>query len=163
MDRLEGSTKPAPERPVPTLYDPAERKRMLERAARLRPDGKPLWGRFTCPQMLTHVNDSMRVGTGEVVAKYSPSPLGHFPLQQLAAYWIPWPKNAQTSPELLQRIDHAEFDKEIAALPEIIDAIASREHQKVWPLHPAFGRLSARGWGVVTWRHTDHHFRQFGV
>ena len=29
--------------------------------------------------------------------------------------------------------------------------------------HPAFGKLSPRAWGVLAWRHTDHHLRQFGV
>jgi hypothetical protein len=32
-----------------------------------------------------------------------------------------------------------------------------------WPEHPAFGRMSRRVWGVLGYRHLDHHFRQFGV
>jgi hypothetical protein len=34
---------------------------------------------------------------------------------------------------------------------------------RTWPSHPAFGSLGRRGWGVLTWRHLDHHLRQFGV
>jgi len=26
-----------------------------------------------------------------------------------------------------------------------------------------FGRLSAKQWGVLMYRHVDHHLRQFGV
>ena len=31
------------------------------------------------------------------------------------------------------------------------------------PEHPAFGVLSHKAYGVLIARHTDHHFRQFGV
>jgi len=30
-----------------------------------------------------------------------------------------------------------------------------------WPEHPAFGALSRRAWGVLIYRHMDHHLRQF--
>ena len=29
--------------------------------------------------------------------------------------------------------------------------------------HPLFGRLSAQEFGEITWKHLDHHLRQFGV
>jgi len=29
--------------------------------------------------------------------------------------------------------------------------------------HPFFGTLSADEWGKLTWKHIDHHLRQFGV
>lgn len=28
---------------------------------------------------------------------------------------------------------------------------------------PAFGRLTRPAWGVLSYRHIDHHLRQFGV
>ncbi|MGH9801334.1 MAG: DUF1569 domain-containing protein, partial [Blastocatellia bacterium] len=31
------------------------------------------------------------------------------------------------------------------------------------PEHPAFGKLSTKDWGALTYKHMDHHFRQFGV
>ena len=34
---------------------------------------------------------------------------------------------------------------------------------RLTPETPAFGPLSARGWGVLTYRHLDHHLLQFGV
>jgi hypothetical protein len=29
------------------------------------------------------------------------------------------------------------------------------------PTHPFFGALTWREWGVLQWRHADHHLRQF--
>ena len=31
------------------------------------------------------------------------------------------------------------------------------------PVHPAFGDITTQAWGVLAYRHTDHHLRQFGV
>ncbi|MEO6592591.1 MAG: hypothetical protein ABIO52_09730 [Gemmatimonadaceae bacterium] len=39
---------------------------------------------------------------------------------------------------------------------------ASNPGQK-FPEHPAFGQLTPKAWGVLGYRHIDHHFRQFGV
>ena len=30
-------------------------------------------------------------------------------------------------------------------------------------IHPLFGSMSRREWGVVTYKHVDHHLKQFGV
>ena len=29
--------------------------------------------------------------------------------------------------------------------------------------HPFFGNFTPEEWGIFTWKHLDHHFRQFGV
>lgn len=39
----------------------------------------------------------------------------------------------------------------------------ARNQQQQWPEHPAFGKLSTKDWGVLVYRHIDHHFKQFGV
>lgn len=31
------------------------------------------------------------------------------------------------------------------------------------PPHPLFGRMSTRDWDRLLYRHTNHHFRQFGI
>ena len=41
--------------------------------------------------------------------------------------------------------------------------LASKSPTEVWPEHPAFGSLTHRAWGVLKYRHADHHLRQFGV
>jgi hypothetical protein len=33
----------------------------------------------------------------------------------------------------------------------------------VGPVHPLFGPLTWREWGVATYKHADHHLRQFGA
>jgi hypothetical protein len=45
----------------------------------------------------------------------------------------------------------------------LMDRFAARGQDGPWVDHPAFGRLSPRAWGVLVYRHMDHHLRQFGV
>jgi hypothetical protein len=46
---------------------------------------------------------------------------------------------------------------------ELLDRAASARTTDTWPEHPAFGKLSTRAWGVLIYRHMDHHLRQFGA
>jgi hypothetical protein len=67
-----------------------------------------------------------------------------------------------TAPELLARAPAA-WNGEVEALGATIDRFAGRTPSGSWLPHPAFGRLSGRAWGVLSYRHMDHHFRQFGI
>lgn len=51
----------------------------------------------------------------------------------------------------------------LTSFGELLERFAARPPDATWPLHPAFGTLSRRAWGVLGYRHVDHHFRQFGV
>lgn len=48
-----------------SLFDATAREAILERIGRLTPDRKPLWGRFSAPEMVCHVGCGLRQGLGE--------------------------------------------------------------------------------------------------
>jgi len=146
-----------------SLFDSATRQEVTSRVARLRSDTRPLWGRFTGPQMLAHINDALRMAMGDLPTKPKRGALRYPPLKQIVVYWLPWPKGAPTAPELLARIDQAQWSTEVAVFPQQLERFGARARERVWPEHPAFGRLSPRAWGVLQYRHLDHHLRQFGV
>ena len=148
---------------MPSLWESATRARLVQRAARLTAETPPRWGRMTCPQMLAHVNDALRMATGELPVARRRGPLRYFPLKHLFAYWLPIPHGVPTSPELLARVDRAQFAEESEAFPRMLDRFASRPPDAVLPEHPAFGFMPREGWGRQAYRHLDHHLRQFGV
>jgi Protein of unknown function (DUF1569) len=145
-----------------TIFDDHARGGILARVERLTPDSRPLWGKMNAEMMVTHLIAAMRMATGELVTKSKNLPIRFPPLQQLVVYLLPWPKGVPTAPELLpsDRVSVVEGKRELARL---IDDVGRRGAQKQWPHHPAFGNLSRRGWGVLVWRHIDHHLRQFGL
>ena len=145
-----------------SLHDPASRTELLTRANSLSPSSASRWGHLTAPAMLCHITDSLRMATGELPTRSKNSVLRHWPLKYLIVYLMPFPKGAPTAPELRARAP-GEWDAEQANFSSAIERFAARDRGLPLPEHPAFGTLSARAWGVLGYRHLDHHLRQFGV
>jgi len=148
---------------MPTFWDSAARADLCERVARLRPEAKAQWGKFTAAQMLAHLNDAMRMATGELVVPSRKLPIRFFPLKQIILYAVPFPKGAPTAPQLLARCDGADLSTEQAEFRTIAERTAAKSALDAWPEHPAFGRMSHKAWGKLVFKHADHHLRQFGV
>jgi hypothetical protein len=147
-----------------TLFDEASRRSLLERAARVTPEAKAVWGKMNAEQMVMHLVEALKLGTGELTTKPRKMLIRYPPLKQLIIYLLPFPKGAPTAPELKRReSDAGTLAHSRAELARLLEDIGGRSKQKEWPEHPAFGKLSRRAWGVLGYRHVDHHLRQFGV
>jgi hypothetical protein len=145
-----------------TIFDNAQRGALIARVQRVNVESRPRWGKMNVEQMFAHLVQSMRMAAGELETKPRNLPIRFPPLRQLVVYWMPWPKGTPTAPELLPAERRA-LDDSKRQLLRLIDDVGARGKQTHWPYHPAFGNLGRRGWGVLGWRHLDHHLRQFGV
>lgn len=146
---------------MPSLYDPDRRRELVDRLARLEATQLPRWGRFTAPQMLAHLLEAMRMASGELEVPRRPFPLR--PLMRLLfIHVLPMPKGAPTSPAMLARQPDS-WEKDVASLRATIEAVREPAAGATLPEHPIFGRMSARDWGVLMYKHIDHHFRQFAI
>ena len=85
-----------------------------------------------------------------------------FPVKHLILHIVPFPKGAPTAPELLAS-GAGSLDAIRSELVSLVERIGSGPHVGDGPVHPLFGRLSRQEWGVATYKHTDHHLRQFGA
>jgi hypothetical protein len=122
--------------------------------------------------MLSHVIQSLRVMAGEVdmPAERTSWLVRHAPVKHLLIYILPFPKGLPTSPVLLERpaaaphsISDTDWKAELQVFGALLDTIGAKSPQRHWPSHAAFGPLTGREWGVLQFRHLDHHFRQFGL
>ena len=145
-----------------TLWNARARQELLDRLQRLSPQAKPLWGRMNAPQMLAHLSKWMQMAEGDLATADKKLLMRYPPLKQFVVYWMPWPKGVPTAPELICR-DEFDWNKEYAAVRQMLLSFEKRDPKGPWPVHPAFGRMTSRAWGVLGYRHTDHHFRQFGI
>jgi hypothetical protein len=146
-----------------TIFAATDRDALLERLSRLTADATARWGKMTAPQMICHLSDSVRVITGEIPAEFKNGPLANPAVRWLLAYVVPFPKGkAETAPEMLiTRPTDWQADLSIAC--EQLRAAAQQGPNGMWARHPAFGDVSGRMYGVFTYKHFDHHLRQFGV
>ncbi|MDQ8147581.1 MAG: hypothetical protein P3A31_06745 [Gemmatimonadota bacterium] len=146
---------------MPTIFDSAARQQLLTRLDRLAPTATPRWGRMTAPQMVSHLIESYRFGAGELTL-----PLWVVPFRPIvrwvALYVLPFPKAAPAAPQLLARAPDA-WATDVAALRERIARFAPPPVGTSRPPHPIFGVMRDADLGVLAYKHTDHHFRQFGV
>jgi hypothetical protein len=145
-----------------TLFDPQVRAGIVDRIGRATPEDRPRWGTLTVAGALEHLVQSMKLATGELEVPSRNLPFRFTPLRQLIVYLLPWPKGAPSTQELF-RDDPRSVDAAARELSLLVEIFAARERAESWPEHPAFGDLGRRGWGVLVYRHIDHHLRQFGL
>jgi len=146
-----------------TFWNQATRDDLCRRIALLTPQTKARWGKFTSAQMVAHLNDAMRMATGELPVSPKKLPIRYFPLKQLILYVLPFPKGAPTAPELLARCDGADLKCEQAEFVTLVKQVSEKSASDRWPEHPAFGPMSHPAWGKLISKHTEHHLKQFGL
>jgi hypothetical protein len=113
--------------------------------------------------MVTHLCRSARMGLGELaVEPKHRKAFEVFPLKHLLLYALPFPRGAPTAPELLAPEPGA-FEAERRSLLELLERTGTGPVEGQGPVHPLFGPLSRREWGVVLNKHISHHLSQFGA
>lgn len=149
-----------------TLANSADRKELLERLQRIRPNSLRHWGQMSPHQMICHLTDSFKAGTGEKSASVSENLLNRTVVKWAGLYLpIPWPHGIKTRPEMDQNIGGTkpvEFELDRAALATMIERFSRPQRDFEWGRHPLFGEMSDRDWHRWGYLHVDHHLRQFG-
>jgi hypothetical protein len=148
---------------VGSILNDIDRTAICQRIGSVTSASVPRWGRMDAKAMLAHLMQSALMALGELpVASKSKRVFQVFPIKHLILHVVPFPKGAPTAPELLVP-DAASVDAIRSELVSLVERIGVGPREGEGPVHPLFGRLSFREWGVATYKHTDHHLRQFGV
>ena len=145
-----------------SIWQKEPRRELNDRVGRLAWDRGAEWGRFTAPKMVCHLADSLKMAMGDLKVSPKHLPIRYPPLKQLIIYVAPFPKSAPTAPELLAREPKA-WVNDVEEVQSLLARAGSSRTTDSWPEHPAFGKLSKRAWGVLIYRHMDHHLKQFGA
>jgi hypothetical protein len=147
-----------------TLFDAPARAAILGRIANLKPTSARQWGKMDSAQMLTHCSLALDVANGELVRK-------QMLLGKLLSGFVrkgllgeePFTKNSPTDPAFVVA-DARDFAAEKARLERSIERFRERgASEAAKATHSFFGKLSGEEWGVLMWKHLDHHLRQFGA
>ena len=146
---------------MPSVLDSHARSALTGRVRQLRRESQRQWGAMTSAQVLAHLTDALKMAFGELPVAPKKTPLRYTPIKQLIIHVAPFPKGAPTAPELITRAA-VDFDGEVRALVAMLGRCGNAG-QEFAVEHPVFGRLTRRDWGVLIYRHTDHHLRQFGL
>jgi uncharacterized protein DUF1569 len=151
---------------VGTILNDDDRAAIVHRMQSLSSASTGRWGSLDVTGMLRHLHLSARMALGEMeVPSVNKRVFQMFPLKHLTLYVLPFPKGAPTAPKLKPDTvaSVASLDEERAALLELFERLGAGPRDGVGPAHPLFGPLTWREWGVVTYKHADHHLKQFGA
>ena len=147
---------------IKNLFDPAVKQEIIDRINKLTPQTKQLWGKMNASQMLAHVQMPIRIAYG------THQPKGSFLLRLIgplfkSKLWDenPYKQSLPTDPTFIMIGEEKEFEKEKLSLLNLINSFSNESI--VGEQHPVFGKLTKENWSKATWKHLDHHLKQFGV
>lgn len=150
--------------PFPDAFNPAVTADLLRRLASLQASAQPRWDAYDAAWMVRHCAETYEVAS---------APQPELPLLKrlLNRTYLRW----RVTSAWPFREDAPGPAKPVAADPAALEAARTRltlliraahglaPGQMEGRPHPLHGRLSARQWSALYWKHLDHHLRQFGV
>ena len=148
------------------LFDATVANQVKTRLGQLKPQSERLWGKMTAAQMLAHCSVSMQWAVGEVVPEKGALPvrlIGRMVKPFVLRNEEPMRKNSPTAKSLIVA-DDRDLGKERERLSGLIDrfAVGGPAGCTKNP-HSFFGKMTPEEWAILTYKHLDHHLRQFGV
>ena len=149
-----------------TLARERDRAEILHRLRSVRPESVRRWGRMSAHQMVCHLSDALRMGTGHKPVSHATGPLQRTILKWIVLYLpVRWPAGILTRPEIDQELAGTrpvDFAADVAQLEALLALITAETRTFSWQAHPIFGKMSDAAWLRWGYLHMDHHLRQFG-
>jgi hypothetical protein len=147
---------------IKNLFDANVKQEIINRINKLTIQSQRQWGKMDVAQMLAHVQQPIEVAFGK---------------RQLKAHWLlktigplfksklyngqPYKQGLPTDRSYIMTGTVKDFEKE---KQQLLDLINQFEESKIVDAnHPVFGKFTKEQWSLATWKHIDHHLRQFGV
>ena len=146
-----------------SLFDESDRRDILARLAALTSASPRLWGKMTPPQMLAHCSLGLECAVGDRPMKQKLLGKILTPLIRGQIFGEkPFSKSAPTDPTFIVS-DDRDFEKERTRLVALVERVVAQGKEAAGRnVHAFFGRLTGEEWGILMWKHIDHHLRQFG-
>jgi Protein of unknown function (DUF1569) len=146
---------------VKDLFDPMVKQDIIARINKLSPQSQRQWGKMDVAQMLSHVQlpISCAYGTHQVKGSFLLKLLGPF-FKSILYNNKPYKQGLPTDKTYVVA-EAKNFETEKQNLLEQLDWFCP--DKIVMENHPVWGKLSKNQWSKATWKHLDHHLKQFGV
>ena len=146
------------------IFNQQANQSLQDRLQRLKIDTMPVWGKMNAAQMVLHCQKPLDVSDGKLVLNRS---LIGFLFGRMAKNSFlkkdALSKNMPTAPQF--KITHnPEFEKEKQVLMDVIKKFGDVGPKVIVnKKHPFFGTMTDDEWGILQYKHLDHHFTQFGL
>jgi hypothetical protein len=143
-----------------TIFDKKTNDELIKRIHSLNENSKAQWGKMTVYQMLKHCTlwEEMISGSKKYKRMFLGRLFGKMALKNLIKDEKPMGRNAPTVPGF-NITGHGDVLSEKKKW-----IVMAEEHSRFSNngfVHPFFGKMSKEQIGLLAYKHTDHHLRQF--
>ena len=146
-----------------TIFDKTTHDEIIGRLDNLTANSTRQWGKMSPSQALEHCSRALEAASGK-------NPMKHALIGKLISWAVkksffsekPMPKNSPTAPEFVIK-DDPDFEATKAKLKTLTSEFSALGEAKTdGNMHSFFGKLSGKEWGILQYKHLDHHLLQFG-
>ena len=147
---------------VKNLFDAAVKQDIIDRIHRLTPSTERKWGKMNVSQMLAHLQAPIGIAFGTSTVRGNWLMKLILPLFKKKLYdETPWKQGLPTDKSFIMTGTEKDFTVEKNLLLDKISRFT--EANMINEKHPLFGKLTKEQWSKATWKHIDHHLRQFNA
>ena len=145
------------------LFDSSATEEILSRIERIKENTPAAWGKMNAAQMLAHCQATFYAYFSDRKVKRGLTSLlfGKVAKKKLFSD-KPWPKGLPTDRSFVVA-DKRDFAVEKEKLLACINRFVEEGYTVISCVHPFFGKMSSQECGILSYKHLDHHLKQFGV
>ena len=148
-----------------TIFDNKIREELIERIKQINKSNRPEWGKMNVSQMLRHNT----YWNGWILGKDSHTyrqaflgkVFGKIALKKMIKDEKPFDKNIPTSDQFKVKETTADLESEKSVWISLIKEYKNYDNPNF--VHDFFGKMTKEEIGILVYKHTDHHLRQFGI
>lgn len=148
-----------------TIFDKTAREELIERISQVSENNRAEWGKMNVFQMLQHNTywNGWILGTDPHTYRqeWLGKLFGKIALKSMIKNDKPFDKNVPTSEQFKVKATTCDLESEKAKWISLINAYQNFDNPDF--IHDFFGKMSREQIGILAYKHTDHHLRQFGL
>ncbi len=150
---------------IPSVYSPKTTEQTINRLNKLSAQTPPRWGKMDASQMLAHLNVSYDLAYGKIsprVSFFTKLMMKLF-VKKIIVSEKKYSQNSRTNPVFIIS-NERDFEKEkIEYINNIIETEKKGAIYFEGKENASMGKLTAIEWNNMFYKHTNHHFEQFGI
>lgn len=148
-----------------TIFDKNIREELIDRINKISENNKAEWGKMSLVQMLKHNTYWNKWILGKEDHTYKQAFLGKIfgkiALKKMIKDEKPLDKNIPTSDQFKAKESTGNIESEKSDWILLVKQYESYNNPSF--IHDFFGKMTKEQIGILVYKHTDHHLRQFGI
>ncbi|TXF79398.1 DUF1569 domain-containing protein [Chryseobacterium sp.] len=149
-----------------SLLHPEDLEEIKERINKISENSVPKWGKMQSAQMFRHCDKILQIAVGKIILpKINPfiKCIGVLTKKEMYLLNNGIPPNMPTFAQV-KVTEKCNFEKSRQELLSMIDEfIENSEKDTLVSEHALFGKMTAKDWGFLQYKHLNHHLKQFEV